>query len=145
MRMAWHQEQKADLRIGDYIVEAVDPVVAGSIRHQKRASPLDSNETRWIAARGRVRPACGVCRRQDKEGRTLDEGASMRIDVIEVLLLRKDRRFAIKACQLGRCLDLGHLLLPWRAPFNHDPTSAAIGLTYLGAMPQTPIPPTRRL
>ena len=65
--MTWHQEEQPDFGIGDDIVEAIDPVIAWPIGHEQSVRILDSDETRWIPARGGIGPTMGVRGRQHEK------------------------------------------------------------------------------
>ena len=110
--MTRHQKEQPDLRIGDEIVEAIDPVIARPIGHEQSVRILHRDETRCVPARGGIGPTMGVRSRQYEERRAGNEGAGMRIDMVEVLLLRQKSRLAIDGRQLGFGFDLTHLFFP---------------------------------
>src|SRR5215472_10555376 len=81
---AGNQKDQPDARVLHQILEAVYPIVAPPVRDQQCAAViLDLDKTRLVAFGGAVEPftAAGC---QDKKGRSGDEGASCRIDVIDL-------------------------------------------------------------
>jgi hypothetical protein len=67
MRVAGYQKEQPHLRVRDEVVEAVDPVVPGSVRDKKGMRILNNDEARGISARGGIGPAVRIRRRKDEE------------------------------------------------------------------------------
>ena len=82
---AGDEENQADAGMGDDVLQAVDPAVAGAIGQDERVGVQDMDEAGRIAAGARVHIARTVGRGEDGEGREGDEGLTMGIEVIELL------------------------------------------------------------
>jgi hypothetical protein len=75
------QEHQRDMRVVEEVVQAVDALVAATIRQEQRLVIRDGHEARGVPARRGVqpmRPACG----QDGEGRGLDVRPVKRMQVV---------------------------------------------------------------
>src|SRR5262245_56944267 len=110
MWVAGHQKEQPRLGVRDEVMEAVDTVVARSIRDKKGMGSGKNDEARSIAARGGIGPAIRIGRRKDEEWRAPDEGASVRVNMVKALFHRQDARSAIEARQVGDSFNLSHLL-----------------------------------
>src|ERR1700688_3558615 len=108
MRMTRHEKKKSDFRVGDKIMEAIHAIVAWPIWHEQGARTFNDDKARWIAARRGVWPAVRIGGRYYDKRRASNESSCMLIDVIQVLLLRKQRWLAEEARQLGSGFDLRH-------------------------------------
>ena len=95
---ARHQEQQGDAWVGQDVAQAVDAVVAAPVGQQQGFLVLDHDESGWVAARRGVQ-AVRSRRGQHGEGRGLDEGAVMRVDVVHFLLQRGFAGFAVQRLQ----------------------------------------------
>ena len=108
MRMTRHEKKQSDFWVGDKIMEAIHAIVAWPIRHEQGARTFNDDKTRWIAARRGVWPAVRFGGRYYDKRRATNESSRVLINVIQVLLLRKQRWLAEKARQFGSGFDLRH-------------------------------------
>mmetsp|Transcript_29458 Transcript_29458/g.57699 ORF Transcript_29458/g.57699 Transcript_29458/m.57699 type:complete len:201 (-) Transcript_29458:7-609(-) len=103
---AWDHEQQGHLRVGQYVQQPVDAIIAGPIRDQQRAFILDLDKARRIAL-GRYIEVCAVRGCQDQKRRVGDELHAMGIKMCNHLGGRVRRGIAIERAKSVRGHQVG--------------------------------------
>ena len=83
---ARHDEEQADVGVGQDVDQRVEPVVARPVGDGERAVVQHPHEADRVTARAHVGAAIAVLRADAQEGRTRDELAGVRAEVGQALL-----------------------------------------------------------
>src|SRR5262249_50970228 len=92
------QEQQRNPWIGDEIAQAIDAVVAAAIGNEQGLLVNDAHKARWVAARRAVESASAASR-HCAERRRFDEGAIVRVDVVNLLHHRSPGRRSVNCLE----------------------------------------------